>query len=102
MSKINFNENISNTEILLDIRGLLQSQSRVLSAKYLCIHLDISYSKLTKLTRLGLIPVRKNKFIDKLFFDRNEIDEWILGKPNLSDEFLEKKMNEHLLKNKKK
>ena len=98
MSKINFNENISNTEILLDIRGLLQSQSKVLSAKYLCIRLDISYSKLTKLTSLGLIPTRGNEYIDKLFFDRDEIDEWILGKPNLSDEFLEQKMNEQLQK----
>jgi hypothetical protein len=42
-----------------------------------------------------------NQHIRQKFFDKNTIDAWLLGEPNLSDAFLERQFNENLLKNKK-
>ena len=35
------------------------------------------------------------------FFDKDRIDAWLMGKPNLSDEHLEQEFNKQLLNNKK-
>ncbi len=40
-----------------------------------------------------------NKHIRQKFFHKDVIDSWLLGEPNLSDEYLESKLNERLLIN---
>ena len=42
-----------------------------------------------------------NKHIRQKFFDKDTIDAWLMGKPNLSDEYLEQEFNKQLLKNEK-
>jgi hypothetical protein len=48
-----------------------------------------------------LRPLNNNKHIIQKFFDKEAIDKWLLGNPDLSDEHLEQKFNEQLLRNKK-
>jgi len=43
----------------------------------------------------------ENAHVRQKFFDKEAIDAWLLGKPDLSDEFLEQKFNEQLLKRKR-
>lgn len=61
----------------------------------------LSKSKIYKLTHLKLIPTGNNPNIRQKFFDKDKIDAWLLGEPNLSDEFLEQQFNQKLLKNRK-
>ncbi len=61
----------------------------------------LSKSKIYKLTQLKLIPMVNNRHLRQKFFDKEAIDKWLLGNPNLSDEDLEQKFNKQLLRNKK-
>ena len=60
---------------------------------------DLSKSKIYKLTHLKLIPMGNNPHIRQKFFDKDTIDAWLLGEPDLSDETLEHRFNEQLMKN---
>jgi hypothetical protein len=42
-----------------------------------------------------------NPHIRQKFFDKDTIDAWLLGEPDLSDETLEHQFNNALLKNRK-
>ena len=80
-------------EILLDIRDLLYLNKTVFNV--------LSKSKIYKLTSLDLIPTGSNKNIRQKFFNKEDIDRWLLGKPDLSDELLEEEFSKQLLRNKK-
>ncbi|QWX83580.1 helix-turn-helix domain-containing protein [Cellulophaga sp. HaHaR_3_176] len=88
-------------EILLDIKTLLSYNKKVLNIDDLASYTGLSKSKLYKLSMLNLIPTGSNEHIRQKFFNKEAIDEWLLGKPNVSDEFLEQQINAQLLKNKK-
>lgn len=56
---------------------------RVLSFKEACSYLGLSKSYLYKLTSSDIIPFSKPNG-KKIYFDREKLDEWMLGKPNVT------------------
>ena len=95
------NEQENVVELLQDIKGLLSHSKKVLNIDDLVKYTGLSKSKIYKLSQLKLIPTGNNKHIRQLFFSKAEIDEWLLGEPNLSDEFLELQFNKQMLQNRK-
>lgn len=95
------NEQENVVDLLQDIKGLLSHNKKVYNIDDLVKYTGLSKSKIYKLSQLKLIPAGNNPHIRQLFFNKAEIDAWLLGEPNLSDEFLERKFNEQLLANKK-
>ena len=87
--------------LLIDIKGLLGTNKKVMNVDDLAQYTGLSKSKIYKLTHLKLIPTGNNPNIRQKFFDKDKIDAWLLGAPNLSDEFLEHQFNKSLLKNRK-
>lgn len=83
-------------QLLEDIKYLLGHQKRVMNVDDLAKYTGLSKSKIYKLTQLKLIPTGNNKHIRQKFFDKNIIDVWLMGDPDISDEFLEQKFNEQL------
>ncbi len=94
------NEQENVVELLQDIKGLLSHTKKVFNIDDLVKYTGLSKSKIYKLSQLKLIPAGNNKHIRQLFFNKEEIDAWLIGEPNLSDEFLERQFNEQLAKNK--
>ena len=95
------NEQENVVDLLQDIKGLLTHTKKVFNIDDLVNYTGLSKSKIYKLSQLKLIPVGNNKHIRQLFFNKEEIDAWLIGEPNLSDEFLEQQFNEQLLQNRK-
>lgn len=95
------NEQENVLELLQDIKCLLSHTKKVFNIDDLVKYTGLSKSKIYKLSQLKLIPAGKNKHIRQLFFNKEEIDAWLIGEPNLSDEFLERQFNEQLAKNKR-
>ena len=95
------NEQENVVDLLQDIKGLLSHTKKVFNIDDLVKYTGLSKSKIYKLSQLKLIPAGKNKHIRQLFFNKEEIDAWLIGEPNLSDEFLEQQFNEQLAKNKR-
>ncbi|MDT0649909.1 helix-turn-helix transcriptional regulator [Autumnicola edwardsiae] len=87
--------------LLEDIKVLLSHTKKVMNVDDLVQYTGLSKSKIYKLTHLKLIPTGNNPNIRQKFFDKDKIDAWLLGEPNLSDEFLEQQFNQKLLKNRK-
>lgn len=94
-------ENKKIEDLLVDIKGLLETNKKVMNVDDLAQYTGLSKSKIYKLTHLKLIPTGNNSHIRQKFFDKDKIDAWLLGEPNLSDEFLEHQFNKNLLKNRK-
>ena len=88
-------------EILLDIRDQLYLNKTVFNVDDLSRYTGLSKSKIYKLTSLDLIPTGSNKNIRQKFFNKEDIDRWLLGKADLSDELLEEEFSKQLLRNKK-
>ena len=89
------------TELLQDIKFLLGSTKKVMNIEDLSKYTGLSKSKIYKLTQLKLIPMGNNKHIRQKFFDKDEIDIWLMGEPNISDDYLEAEFNKQLFKNKR-
>ena len=87
--------------LLEDIKVLLSHSKKVMNVEDLAQYTGLSKSKIYKLTHLKLIPMGNNPNIRQKFFDKDKIDAWLLGEPDLSDEFLENQFNENLLNNRK-
>lgn len=102
----NFNSTIMNEQkevlgLLADIKGLLSHSKKVMNIDDLVSYTGLSKSKIYKLTHLRLIPMGNNPHIRQKFFDKETIDAWLIGEPDLSDEFLEHQFNKKLLSNRK-
>jgi len=89
------------TGLLEEIKYLLCRNKKILNVEDLTKYTGLSKSKIYKLTQLKLIPMGNNKHIRQKFFDKDMIDAWLMGEPNLSDEYLEQEFNRQLLRNKK-
>ncbi|MDT0642741.1 helix-turn-helix domain-containing protein [Zunongwangia sp. F363] len=87
--------------LLEDIKHLLSHTKKVMNVEDLAQYTGLSKSKIYKLTHLKLIPTGNNPNIRQKFFDKDKIDAWLLGEPDLSDAFLEQQFNQKLLKNRK-
>lgn len=94
-------ENKNVEDLLKDIKSLLSGNKKILNVEELAQYTGLSKSKIYKLTHLKLIPTGNNPNIRQKFFDKERIDAWLLGEPNLSDEFLENEFNKKLLSNRK-
>lgn len=94
-------EQIKIVEILQEIKNLLSQNKKVLNVDDLAEYTGLSKSKIYKLTQLKLIPMGNNQHVRQKFFNKDEIDTWLLGEPVLSDEALEQKFSKQLLKNRK-
>jgi predicted DNA-binding transcriptional regulator AlpA len=95
------NEQNEVVDLLEDIKILLSHTKKVMNVEDLTRYTGLSKSKIYKLTHLKLIPMGTNPNIRQKFFDKDKIDAWLLGEPDLSDEFLENQFNENLLNNRK-
>ncbi len=95
------NEQENVVDLLQDIKGLLSHTKKVFNIDDLVKYTGLSKSKIYKLSQLKLIPTGNNKHIRQLFFNKEEIDAWLIGEPNISDEYLERQFNEQLAKNKR-
>lgn len=89
-------------ELLKDIKGLLSHQKKVMNVDDLVAYTGLSKSKIYKLTQLRLIPMGGNKHIRQKFFDKDIIDAWLLGEPNLSDDYLDRQFDKKFTPKKKK
>ena len=89
-------------EILKEIKGLLSHQKKVMNVDDLVAYTGLSKSKIYKLTQLRLIPMGGNKHIRQKFFDKDIIDAWLLGEPNLSDDYLDREFDKKFTSEKKK
>lgn len=87
-------------QLLEEIKYLLGNTKKIMNVDDLARYTGLSKSKIYKLTQLKLIPMGNNKHIRQKFFDKDMIDAWLMGKPNLSDEYLEEEFNKQLLRNK--
>ena len=94
-------ENKKIEDLLMDIKGLLGTNKKVMNVEDLAQYTGLSKSKIYKLTHLRLIPTGNNPNIRQKFFDKEKIDAWLLGEPDLSDVFLEDQFNKSLVKNRK-
>ena len=91
-------ENKNVIGLLSEIKGLLGHHKKVMNVDDLVAYTGLSKSKIYKLTHLKLIPMGNNPHIRQKFFDKDAVDAWLLGEPDLSDETLEHMMNQKLLK----
>lgn len=87
--------------LLEDIKALLSHNKKVMNVDDLAQYTGLSKSKIYKLTHLRLIPMGNNPNIRQKFFDKEKIDAWLMGEPDLSDAYLEEQFNRDLLKNRK-
>jgi len=95
----------SNTQIMLEqiiqklerIEGLLSFQKQVLNFSDMLLLTGMSESRLYKLTSAKKIPF--SKVGRSLYFDRAQIEEWLMSNPVLTDDQLEVQFNEQLAKN---
>lgn len=94
------NVDTSVIKLLKDIKSLMAFNKKVFNVEDLVLYTGLSESTIYKLSRLDMIPKGENKGIRKLFFEKERIDAWLLGKPDISDEYFEELFNEKLLKNK--
>ena len=88
-------------ELLRDIKGLLSHQKKVMNVDDLVAYTGLSKSKIYKLTQLRLIPMGGNKHIRQKFFDKDIIDAWLLGEPNLTDDYLDREFDKQHSRSKK-
>jgi len=87
--------------LLRDIKGLLSHQKKVMNIDDLVAYTGLSKSKIYKLTQLRLIPMGGNRHIRQKFFDKDVIDAWLLGEPDLSDDYLEREFDKQLSRKRK-
>ncbi|MEL4306904.1 helix-turn-helix transcriptional regulator [Joostella sp. CR20] len=97
---MNDSENVVN--LLKEIKRLLFLNKKVFNVEDLASYTGLSKSKIYDLTHLKKIPTGNNKDIRQKFFDREVIEEWLMGyEESENNEDLENQLNLQLLKNKK-
>ena len=81
------------------IESLLSFNKKVLSFSDMLAFTGMSESRLYKLTSSRKIPF--SKVGRSLYFDKKQIEEWLMSNPNLTDDEIEETFNKQLLKNSK-
>ena len=84
-------------ERLSRIEDLLLSQKTVLNFDEVAVYTGLSKSHLYKLTSTGGIPCYKPTG-KKIYFDKEEIDEWLLRGKKLSQDEIDDKAEAHLMR----
>ena len=91
----NILEKLERIEKLLETQQAMQKQ--VLNFNDTCIYLELSQSHLYKLTSSGSIPHYKPNG-KKLYFNRQELDNWLLRNRNNSIDEIEQEAANYLIK----
>ena len=84
-------------ERLSRIENMLLSQKTVLSFEEASVYTGLSKSHLYKLTSTGGVPCYKPTG-KKLYFDKEELDEWMLRNKKLSQDEIDDMAENHLLR----
>lgn len=88
-------EKLESIEKLLLEQSLLKKE--VLNFTETALYLEVSHSHLYKLTSSGVVPAYKPNG-KKLYFNRKELDEWLLSNKQVSADEIEQQANEYLMK----
>ncbi|WP_374401970.1 helix-turn-helix domain-containing protein [Flavobacterium sp.] len=88
-------EKLERIEKLLETQQAMQKQ--VLNFNDACIYLELSQSHLYKLTSTGSIPHYKPNG-KKLYFNRQELDNWLLRNRSNSIDEIEQEAANYLIK----
>ena len=91
----NILEKLERIEKLLETQQAMQKQ--VLNFNDACIYLELSQSHLYKLTSTGSIPHYKPNG-KKLYFNRQELDNWLLRNRSKSIDEIEQEAANYLIK----
>lgn len=84
-------------ERLSRIENMLLSQKTVLNFEEASVYTGLSKSHLYKLTSTGGVPCYKPTG-KKLYFDKEELDEWMLRNKKLSQNEIDDKAEAHLMR----
>ena len=90
-------DSIQLDERLSRIENMLLSQKKVLSFDEASVYTGLSKSHLYKLTSTGGIPCYKPTG-KKLYFEKNELDEWLLRNKKLSQDEINDMAENHLMR----
>ncbi|MBL7473790.1 helix-turn-helix transcriptional regulator [Robertkochia sediminum] len=85
-------------KLLREIKGLMAQQKKIMTVEELSAYTGLSKSKIYKLTHRKLIPCGNNPHIRQKYFDKDVIDQWLLGHSEILDNHLEDEFFEQLLK----
>jgi len=88
-------EKLESIEKMLIEQNMLKKE--VLNFNEAAVYIEVSHSHLYKLTSTGTIPVYKPNG-KKLYFNRKELDTWLLSNKQLTVEEIEQQSNEFILK----
>lgn len=88
-------EKLESIEKMLIEQNLLKKE--VLNFTEAAIYLEVSHSHLYKLTSSGAIPSYKPNG-KKLYFNRKELDTWLLSNKQVSTNEVEQQADEYLMK----
>ncbi len=86
---------LESIEQMLTEQTMLKKE--VLTFNETAIYLEVSHSHLYKMTSTGVIPSYKPNG-KKLYFNRKELDAWLLSNKQLSKEEIEKEAANYLIK----
>ena len=88
-------EKLNSIEMMLMEQNMLKKE--VLSFNEAAIYLEVSHSHLYKMTSTGVIP-SYNPNGKKLYFNRKELDSWLLSNRQSSQEEIEQQAANYLIK----
>lgn len=88
-------ERLENIERMLVEQNLLKKE--VLNFSEAAVYLEVSHSHLYKLTSSGVLPAYKPNG-KKLYFNRKELDSWLLSNKQASKDEIEAQANNYLMK----
>ena len=91
---VNIIERLDRIEKMLKTQQAMQKQ--VLNFNETCTYLELSHSHLYKLTSTGAIPYYKPNG-KKLYFQREELDQWLLRNRNESQYEVEQQAANYLI-----
>lgn len=88
-------EKLDSIEKMLQEQNMLKKE--VLSFIEAAIYLEVSHSHLYKMTSTGIVPFYKPNG-KKLYFNRKELDNWLLSNRRSSQEEIEQQAANYLIK----
>ena len=86
---------LDSIEKMLTEQNMLRKD--VLTFNEAAVYLDLSHSHLYKMTSTGVIPSYKPNG-KKLYFNRKELDEWLLTNKQLSQDELQQQAADYIIK----
>ncbi len=86
---------LDSIEKMLTEQNMLRKD--VLTFNEAAVYLDVSHSHLYKMTSTGVIPSYKPNG-KKLYFNRKELDEWLLTNKQLSQDEIQQQAADYIIK----